>query len=323
MADKISVSALEGVPAHTGIAADLQRQRQGLPSILAAYIIWAALPIYWKQLGNIPAFEILCHRSLWGCILVCLAMWAKGSFKDLKASIKNRRALRLMLACSALHTFSWFFFIWSVSAGYLLELSLGNYILPLLSVVAGFVVFKERPRRMQWVAIALAACGVFGTIAYYGHLPWVAFVSAASPVLFAIVRKKAPVDAIPGMVMELFISGPFLWACLIWLHATGQGHMGSADLSADLWLVGAGIFTVVPQVAYAYGLTRIPLTTLSLLQYLPPTGYFLIGTFLHNEPLTEARLVAFVFIWLGLILFTLEGYRYHRRFAQHATSETR
>lgn len=296
-----------------GEALDLAgQQRNGLAVLLAVYVSWGLLPIYWKQLLHVPPLEVLCHRSLWGFLLAVGLLWGKGAFRKVKSVFADRRTLKFMAGCSAAHMFGWGFYIWAIANGLILEASLGSYILPLLSAVAGYLFFKERPRRLQWTAIAIAGSGVLGMVLCYGTLPWAALLMGGNSVLFAILRKHAPVDATPGLVVEMILSGPFLWGYLTWLHATGQGTLGASGLAADLWLVGAGIATVLPQLGYAYGLTRVPLITLSLLQYIPPTGTFLVGVLLFGEAFSPDKILGFSCIWAGLLLFTIEGYcHYH------------
>ncbi len=295
--------------------ADLQRE--GLPVLLGVYIFWGLLPIYWKQLLHVPPIEVLCHRSLWGFLLVIGLLWGRGAFQEVKSVFTDKRTLKFMVGCSAAHLFGWGFYIWALGNGLILEASLGSYILPLLSAVAGYLFFKERPRRLQWVAIAVAGAGVLGMVLCYGTLPWAALLMAGNSVLFAVLRKQAPVNATPGLVVEMMLSGPFLWGYLTWLHATSQGVMGTTTLEADLWLIGAGIVTVLPQLGYAYGLSRVSLTTLSLLQYIPPTGTFLVGVYVFGEVFSGDKILGFTCIWIGLAIFTIEGYCNHRAHSGH------
>jgi chloramphenicol-sensitive protein RarD len=295
------------------------QQRDGMVVLLFVYISWGLLPIYWKQLTHVSPLEVLCHRSLWGFLLVLALLWGRGAFREVRSVLSDRRTLKFMVGCSAAHMFGWGFYIWAIANGLILEASLGSYILPLLSAVAGYAFFRERPRRLQWFAIAIAGTGVLGMVLCYGTLPWAALLMGGNSVLFAVLRKHAPVNAVPGLVVEMLLSGPILWGYLIWLHATGQGTLGAASLEADLWLMGAGIVTVLPQLGYAYGLNRVPLTTLSLLQYIPPTGTFLVGVYLFGEKFSPDRILGFTCIWIGLVIFTLEGYRHYRRHSHALT----
>ena len=286
--------------------------QKGIAVLLAINIIWALLPMYWKQLTHVSPLEVLSHRSLWGFILVGGLLWAQGRLSEIRDIVRNRRFLLFMAGCSMSHMFGWGFYIWAVGSGHILDAALGNYILPMFSVLCGFLLFGERPRRLQWVAIALAAVGVFGMIIWYGSVPWIGLLGACNSVTFAALRKHAPVNAMPGLILELLISSPILWGYLAYLVFTGQSAFGAISFAQDLWLIGAGIVTIIPQMGYAYGLCRVPLTTISLMQYLPPTGNFLVGLLMFNEPFTPDRVFGFVFIWVGLLIFSLEGFYYRR-----------
>jgi chloramphenicol-sensitive protein RarD len=208
--------------------------------------------------------------------------------------------------------FSWGFYIWAVSSGHILDAALGHYILPLCSVFCGFLLFRERPRRLQWVAIATAAVGVLGMVVWYGSLPWIGLLVACASVLFAVMRKHAPVNAMPGLCLELLISAPILWSYLTYLLVSGNSVFMTVSWEQYLWFLGAGIVTIIPQLGHAYGLCRVPLTTISLLQYLPPTGNVLVGILLFGEVFTQDKIFGFSFIWAGLLLFSLEAYHFHK-----------
>ncbi|MDR3073414.1 MAG: EamA family transporter RarD [Deltaproteobacteria bacterium] len=281
--------------------------RKGIAAVLAVNIIWALLPIYWKQITHVSPLEILSHRSLWGFLLVALLLGARGGFSEVRDIVRNKRTLMFMTGCSLSHMFGWGVYIWAVGSGHIIDAALGNYMLPMWSVLCGFLVFRERPRRIQWLAIALAAFGVIGMILWYGTLPWVGLVISMNAVFFATMRKNAPVNAMPGLIIELLITAPLLWGYLAYLVISGNGVFSAMGFTQDLWLIGAGIVTIIPQMGYAYGLCRVPLTTISLMQYLPPTGNFLVGLFLFNEAFTPDKVFGAVFIWSGLLVFTLEG----------------
>ncbi len=312
----IATSESDAIPLSSSMPSESE-QRRGFITLFVVYIMWGLLPIYWKQLTHVPPIEVLCHRSFWGFFLVLGLLWLRGGIRgglaEILAIVKNRRSLMFMTGCSFVHMFGWGFYIWAISAGRIVEASLGQYILPLLSVLFGYLLFKERPRRAQWISIGIAGVGVAGMVLWYGTIPWVGLLSAASAVLFAILRKHAPVNAISGLALEMTISAPILWGYLLWLTVTGQGVFGnSLTFTEDLWLIGAGVVTVIPQMGYAFGLCRVPLTTLSLLQYINPTGNFLVGLFLFGEHFTPDRVFGFTCIWIGLALFTYEGWQTFR-----------
>jgi len=286
--------------------------QKGVAVLLGVNIIWALLPMYWKQLAHVSAIEVLCHRSFWGFLLIVALLWGQGRLFEVRDIVRNRRSLKFMVGCSMAHMFGWGFYIWAVGSGHILDAALGYYILPLCSVLCGFLLFHERPRRLQWVAIATAAVGVLGMVVWYGSLPWVGLIVAFNSVLFATLRKHAPVNAMPGLCLELLISAPILWSYFTYLLVSGNSAFMTVSLEQDLWFIGAGIVTIIPQMGYAYGLCRVPLTTISLMQYLPPTGNMLVGIFLFNEAFTQDKMFGFSFIWAALLFFSLEAYHFHK-----------
>ena len=286
--------------------------QKGIAVLLGVFLTWALLPIYWKQLSHVSALEVLCHRSVWGFLLVAALLWGQGRLAEVRDITRNRRSLKFMVGCSMAHMFSWGFYIWAVGSGHILDAALGHYLLPILSVLCGFLLFRERPRRLQWVAIATASVGVLGMVIWYGSLPWVGLLVALSSILFTTMRKQAPVNAMPGLCLELLISAPILWSYLVYLFVSGNSTFMTVSLEQDLRLIGAGIVTIIPQLGYAYGLCRVPLTIISLLQYVPPTGNVLVGVLLFNEIFTQDKMFGFSFIWAGLLIFSLEAYCFHK-----------
>jgi chloramphenicol-sensitive protein RarD len=286
--------------------------QKGVAALLCVSVIWALLPIYWMQLTHVSALEVVCHRSFWGFLLIVALLWGQGRLFEVRDIMRNRRNLKFMVGCSIVHMFNWGFYVWAVCSGHILDAALGHYILPLLCVFFGFLLFRERPRRLQWVAIATAAVGVLGMVVWYGSLPWVGLTIAFSSALFTIMRKCVPVNAMPGLCVELLISMPLLWPYLAYLLISGNSAFMSASLGQNLWLIGAGIVTIIPQMGYAYGLCRVPLTVVSLLQYLPPTGNVLVGILLFGEVFSQDKMFGFFFIWAGLLIFILEAYHFQK-----------
>jgi chloramphenicol-sensitive protein RarD len=286
--------------------------QKGVAVLLGVNIVWALLPVYWTQITHVPAFEVLCHRSFWSFLLIVGLLWGQGRLFEIRDIVRKRRTLAFVAGCSMSQMFGWGFYIWAVSSGHILDVALGHYVLPMLSVLCGFFLFRERPRRLQWVAIAAAAAGVMGMVVWYGSLPWVGLLVAFNGVLFAAMRKCAPVNAVPGLCLELLISAPILWSYLAYLLLSGNSAFLTVSLQQDLWLVGAGVVTIIPQVGYAYGLCRVPLTTISLMQYLPPTGNALVGVMLLGETFTQDKIFGFAFIWTGLVIFSLDAYHFYQ-----------
>lgn len=288
--------------------------RKGLLAALAAFALWGLLPLYWKQLAQVPPFEILCHRILWSFAFLLPVVLLTGRWGEVVAAVRDRGTL-IRVTCSGLLVgFNWYLYIWAVNTGHVLETSLGYYINPLMNVALGCVFLRERPSRLQVAAICLAAFGVLWMVAGYGRFPWVALTLAGSFSLYGFMRKTVRVESIPGLFIETSILTPFVLFWLVRLHMEGSGAFSTLGTTTDLFLMGAGVATSTPLIWFAFGARILRLTTLGVLQYLAPTLAFLLGVFVFHEPMTPAHFVTFGCIWGALALYTIEGWRaLHRR----------
>jgi chloramphenicol-sensitive protein RarD len=201
-----------------------------------------------------------------------------------------------------------------------MDASLGYFITPLVSVVLGLVVLKERPRRVQWLAIGLAAAGVVWLTVQAGHPPWIALALAASFGMYGLLRKVAPLGALEGLTLETMLLTPIALLLMAWLHAQGQNSVAGSDIATKAWLLLSGPLTAIPLLLFAAGARRIQMATLGLLQYIAPTLQFLLGVWVFHEAVQASRLIGFAFIWAALLIYSLEGWRYGRRVAQAATA---
>ncbi len=278
--------------------------RSGLQAALAAYVAWGLLPLYWKLLGGVPALEILSHRIVWSLLLVAIILSVQGRTKEISAVFARPRTVSMLFLSSLLIAANWLIYIWAVNAGKVLETSLGYYINPLVSVFFGFVFFRERMERIQWVAIAIASAGVMFQVIRHGRFPWVALGLALSFALYGLIRKQVRVDAIPGLFAETaFLAIP---AMIFLIHAgtASRGVFLAGDLSQDMVLVGTGIVTSLPLVWFAFGARRLRLSTIGFLQYISPTLTFILGVVVFREPLDSPKIVTFICIWVALGLYS-------------------
>jgi len=279
---------------------------------LSAYLMWGLFPIYWKQLEAIPALQLIGHRVAWAFLVVLLLVVASGQAGRLLGAL-DARTLRTYAAAAVLICTNWYVYVWAVIHGHVVEASLGYYINPLLSVLLGLILFRERMRFLQWVPIALAAVGVGYLTLHFGSVPWIALVLAATFGLYGAMKKAAPLGSLFGLTVEtgfLFLPA-VIFLSLSELRGTGAFLHTSASL--DLLMIGGGVITAIPLLLFAGAASRVPLGTLGLLQYVTPTMQFLLGVFAYHEPFTHVSLIGFGLVWLGLGLFWLEGL-YVRRF---------
>jgi chloramphenicol-sensitive protein RarD len=280
---------------------------------VCAYLAWGFLPIYWKALHTVTALQILSHRIIWSFILLAILISLRKEWRAILTILARPRTRLVFILAAALLAVNWLTYIWGVNAGFIVETSLGYFINPLVNVLLGVIIFRERLRLLQWVPIGLAAVGVLYLTVVYGQLPWIALVLAFSFAFYGLVKKISPLGSLQGLTVEtaiLIIPG------LIYLVSVEMGNSGAfahAGLPIDLLLICTGFVTAIPLILFGYAAQTIPLSTLGLLQYLAPTFQFLIGVLLYGEPFTPSRLVGFVLIWLALILYTTESFITYRK----------
>ena len=198
-----------------------------------AYILWGLFPIYIKQVATVPALEIVLHRSAWSLAVMLSLLLAMRRFAWLRQVVRQPRTLALFALSALLLACNWLLYVWAVNAGRLLDASLGYFINPLVNVLLGYAVLHERPRPLQWAAVALAAAGVLWLALGAGHVPWVSLVLALSFGFYGLLRKTAPLGATEGLALETLLLAPLAVGGLLWLGATGQGHFGQGDLRLD------------------------------------------------------------------------------------------
>jgi chloramphenicol-sensitive protein RarD len=299
-------------------------QRRGLVQAFGAFFLWGLFPIYWKQLAAVPALEVVAHRTVWG--FACLAAWVtlRRRWAEVRSVAGAPRTIAVLTGGAALIGFNWLLYIWAVTHGHVVDASLGYYLNPLVNVLLGIVLLRERLSRRQALAVALAACGVGVLTIRYGGLPWISLALAGSFGLYGLVRKTVAADALVGLLWETALLTPFAALFLAVAAAHGTGAFGHGPAHDSLLLALAGAVTVVPLMLFALGARALPLSTLGFVQYVSPSLQFLLGVFLYHEPFGVAQAVAFAFIWAALVLLTLEmRRRFGRRLAGPAGVDRR
>jgi chloramphenicol-sensitive protein RarD len=281
---------------------------RGLWYAIAAYVIWGFFPLYWKQLGAVPSSQQMAHRVIWSLLLLLGVMYFQKKNQTLLTALRTPRIVLIYFGSTLLLGTNWLVYLWAVSHGFIVEASLGYFINPLFNVIFGVVFLRERLRLGQWIAIGIALLGVLYLTFEYGSLPWIALVLAAAFGLYGLVRKAAPLDAVPGLTLEMgFLFIPTL-LFLLYAEFQGQGAFLHAGLTTDLYLVGAGVATTVPLLLFIGAARRIPLSLLGIVQYITPTAQLLLGVLKYNEPFTRERAIGFAIVWIALIIFAVEGF---------------
>jgi chloramphenicol-sensitive protein RarD len=273
-----------------------------------AYGAWGLLPVYWKLLGISSALEVLSHRMIWSAVFLGLILLGQGRWADLVALLRQPRRVGVLFLTACLLSFNWGLYIYGVNSDQVVEASLGYYINPLVTVLLGFVVLKERLHPLQWLAVALAAVGVGYFVVQLGTVPWIALGLAVSFAFYGLLRKTTPVTPLVGLAVETLLITPFTLALVSYLGATGQSHFGQT-LPLTLLFMGAGVATSLPLLWFNTAAKRLPLATLGFFQYLAPSLALLLGVLVYGEPFTPTHLITFGCIWVALALYTATAWR--------------
>jgi len=281
--------------------------QRGVLAGIAAYFVWGASPIFWKTIGPIPAFEVLAWRVLFALLLLSCVVAITRRGANLRRLIAHRRSLGLSIASGALLSINWILFIWAVNHGQIIEVSLGYYINPLMSVALGVVILRERLSARVRLAVGIAAIGVLAMTIATTHLPWIALSLAVTFALYGLLKKQ-PDSAPPieGLLAEVATATLPSGIYLVWLLTQGKSAAAAEPESWAL-LPFTGVITVVPLLLFGYAAQRIPLSTVGMLQYLAPTLQLVIGVWLYGETVTRAWIFGFVTIWLALAIFVFDN----------------
>lgn len=294
--------------------------RRGAIYGASAYLLWGLFPLYWPLLAPSSALEVLAHRILWSLVVVVVLLAVTRRLGAIRAALSDRgRALKLALAAVVI-AINWGTYIYGVSSGQVVETSLGYFVNPIVTVLLGVVVLGERLRPAQWTALGAAFLAVVVLTVENGRPPWIALTLAFSFGTYALLKKTAGVGAVEGLAIETAVLLPVAAAYVLLLGVTGASTFGSEGAGHAGLLALSGIITAVPLLLFGAAASRVPLTTLGVLQYLAPTLQFLLGVTLLDEPLPLVKLLGFVLVWIGLALFTADLVRHHRRASRLAVS---
>ncbi|MBU6131742.1 EamA family transporter RarD [Staphylococcus xylosus] len=284
--------------------------KKGIFFAFGAYFLWGILPIYWGLINDIGAFEILSFRIVLSMIfmlfIVILTKNTEPFKRDIQRLFTNPIQLIAIIAAGYVITINWGTFIWAVTNGHVLQSSLGYYINPLVSILLALIFLKERFNKLEWIAIGLAVVGVLYMTLKIGVFPGISLLLAGSFGIYGLIKKLIPIDAISSITIECIVTAPagFIYLWYIWHH----GGLTFGMNVSSFWLLFSGAVTAVPLILFSAGARRIPLSLTGFIQYVGPTLMFLIGIFLFKEPFDLDQLITFIFIWIGIIIYSISQY---------------
>jgi chloramphenicol-sensitive protein RarD len=290
-----------------------QRARQGVLLAVGAYTMWGIAPIYFKSIAEVSPLEILSHRVFWSFFLLAALLHFGRQWRSVRDIIKNKTKMMYLVTTAILVGANWLIFIWAVTSNHMLDASLGYYINPLINVLLGMVFLGERLRKLQWFAVALAACGVLVQLIVFGSVPVVAIALAMSFGFYGLLRKKVSVEAQTGLFIETLVMLPAASIFLFFIASTPTSNMFENPWQLNTLLIVAGVITTLPLLCFTGAATRLKLSTLGFFQYIGPSLMFLLAVLIYGEPFTSDKAITFAFIWGALVVFSFDGLRNNRK----------
>lgn len=280
--------------------------RAGLLYGTAAYGLWGLVPLYFNAVRDCPPWELVAHRIVWSALLLTGILTAFGRWPDARAAFRSRTTVLMLFASAYLVAGNWLVYVYSATSGQVMQASLGYFILPLVNAFAGVVIFRERLRIAQGVALAIAAVGVGYLAVTGGAFPWIALTLAVSFALYGIVRKVVPVDGVIGLSVETFLLTPVAVGFLVVWDRTAGMTFGHLDRRLDVLIVLSGVVTTAPLICFAQAVRKVSLVTLGVLQYLSPSLQLAVAVLVNGEEFAVRHQISFGLIWTGLAVFAVE-----------------
>ena len=283
----------------------MSKNKLGLLFGISAYSLWGAFPLYWPLLEPANPLEIVSHRAVWTLVFCFIVLAVTKALKSTLATLKRPKIAAKLFLTSLLISINWLVYIWATNNGHVVEASLGYYINPLIIIGFGVILLKEKMRPLQWAAVTIASIGVLVLTIDYGRLPWIALALAVSWGSYGLIKKQLGLGALEGLAIETFISAFFYLGYLIYIGNQGTGQFG-LHWGLTLLLMSAGAVTAIPLLLFNGSATRLPFTTIGLLQYITPTLQFSVGVWIRHEDKPTARWVGFLIIWVSLTTLAID-----------------
>ena len=289
--------------------------KRGPLCVLICYLCWGLFPLYWKPLGAVNSFYVLCARVVLSLVFIAFVLlFIKDGYKRVRAVLGNKRELLQLALSGTCMCINWDIYIWSVGHGYALDSSLAYYMNPILSILLGTIVFRERLSKLQWLAVAVTLAGIVVTVISFGQFPWVAVLIGGTFAIYSAVKKGVTVDSATAVFYETLALAPFCLIAMGWLESRGMGAIGVVH-DGWLWamLLGCGVVTTIPLLFFGAGIRYTPMTMVGILMYVNPTIQFLVSVLVLGEEFTNTYKILFSFVWTGLAIYLLAGWLQHRK----------
>ena len=290
----------------------MSSSRSGVYFAASAYLLWGLFPIYFKLVRSASPLEILTHRVVWSVLFLAGLLTALRRWSWLRAALGQAKVLAVFAASALMLSINWLTYIWAVNNDRIVDSSLGYFITPLVSILLGQLFLHERLRRVQWVAVSIAAAGVLWLAIEARQLPWIGLVLALSFGTYGLLRKIASLGALEGLALETFMLLPAALGYGLLLLSTNQSAFVGGGSTLQALLLALGPVTAIPLLLFAAGARRISLATLGFLQYIAPSLQFMVGTLVYGESMSPGRLAGFAIIWIALAVYTAESLLAHR-----------
>jgi len=284
----------------------------GIGCGLGAYVMWGFFPLFFRQLGHVSPLDVLCNRALWGCLVVGLILAVRWSWDKVGAALRRPGTLPRLTLAALLIGSNWLGFLWAVDQHLVIAGSLGYFLTPLVNVLLGMLVLKERLDGKEWIAVGLALAAVGNEFIALGSLPWVSLFLGGTFGFYGLVRKQVPVDAVSGLLLETLSMLPLVLIYAAWQASQGHAVFTGHDGLTDFLLAMSGVMTALPLMLFAAATQRLNLATVGMLMYINPTMQLLTAVWVFGEELQPARLVSFALIWSGLLFYSWSGWQKYK-----------
>ena len=273
--------------------------------------MWGLFPLYFALLDAVSPLEVVAHRIIWTLVFLIIVISIARNWNSVRRAL-NKRTIGILLGAAVFISINWLVYVYAVATDQVVQASLGYFVNPLISVALGVLLLRERLRRLQWVAVGIAIIAVVILTVSYGSLPWISLTLGFSFGMYGLLKKLANVGSTDSLVIETAALAPFALALMGVWEAGGQAAFVLDGWQISILLILLGPVTALPLLAFGGAATRIPLSTLGVLQYITPILQFAIGVFIFNEAMPASRWIGFLFVWSALVVFSTDAYRHSR-----------